>query len=119
MAGSRWLLAFVCAWLSIQAAGGAQAQCLASNVRHKPVMPSVVRIFSCSPLEATQRSPSLRGRSASTGSATIASDAANPRASQPSSMAPPILPQPTSSSLPPFPAAIVPGEGGFEASAGG
>ena len=39
MAGSRWLLAFVCAWLSVQAAGGAQAQCLASNVRHKPVMP--------------------------------------------------------------------------------
>jgi hypothetical protein len=38
MAGSRWLLAVVCAWLSGQALGGAQAQCLASNVRHKPVM---------------------------------------------------------------------------------
>jgi hypothetical protein len=38
MAGSRWLLAIVGAWLSVQADGGAQAQCLASNVRHKPVM---------------------------------------------------------------------------------
>ena len=39
MAGSRWLLAVVCACLSVAAVGNAQAQCLASNVRHKPVMP--------------------------------------------------------------------------------
>jgi hypothetical protein len=39
MAGSRWLLAVVCAFLSVQAVGSAKAQCLASNVRHKPVMP--------------------------------------------------------------------------------
>jgi hypothetical protein len=38
MAGSRFLLAVVCAWLSLQVVGDAQAQCLASNVRHKPVM---------------------------------------------------------------------------------
>jgi len=37
MAGSRWLLAIICTWLSVQAIGSAQAQCLASNVRHKPV----------------------------------------------------------------------------------
>ena len=37
MAGSRWLLAIMCAWLAVQASDGAQAQCLASNVRHKPV----------------------------------------------------------------------------------
>ena len=37
MAGSRWLLAIMCAWLAVQASNGAQAQCLASNVRHKPV----------------------------------------------------------------------------------
>jgi hypothetical protein len=37
MAGSRWLLAIACAWLCVQA-GAAQAQCLASNVRHKPVI---------------------------------------------------------------------------------
>jgi hypothetical protein len=39
MAGSRWLIAFVFAGLSALAAGSAHAQCLASNVRHKPVMP--------------------------------------------------------------------------------
>jgi hypothetical protein len=39
MAGSRWLLAVVCAFLSVQVAGSAHAQCLAANVRHKPVMP--------------------------------------------------------------------------------
>ncbi len=39
MAGSRWLLAVVCAWLSVQAIGDARAQCLAANVRHKPVLP--------------------------------------------------------------------------------
>src|ERR1700751_4153840 len=39
MAGSRWLLAVVCACLSVAAAGSAEAQCLAANVRHKPVMP--------------------------------------------------------------------------------
>ena len=38
MAGSRWLVAVICAWLCPPAIGGAQAQCLASNVRHKPVM---------------------------------------------------------------------------------
>lgn len=39
MAGSRWLVAVVCAFLSVQAFGRADAQCLASNIRHKPVMP--------------------------------------------------------------------------------
>jgi hypothetical protein len=39
MAGSRWLFAVVCACLSVQAVGSAKAQCLASNIRHKPVMP--------------------------------------------------------------------------------
>jgi len=38
VAGSRWLTAVVCAWLSVAAIGSAHAQCLASNVRHKPVM---------------------------------------------------------------------------------
>src|SRR5204862_3506397 len=53
-----------------------------------------------SEVEATARRPGLLGCSASTGSATRTSAAANPRDSQPSSMAPPILPHPTSSSLP-------------------
>jgi hypothetical protein len=39
MAGSRWLVAVVCAFLSVHAVDSAQAQCLASNIRHKPVMP--------------------------------------------------------------------------------
>jgi hypothetical protein len=53
MAGSRWLLAVVCAWLSVQAVGSANAQCLASNVRHKPVMPKggpLLRTFADAPV---------------------------------------------------------------------
>src|SRR5690242_3265171 len=39
MAGSRWLFAVICACLSVSSVGSAKAQCLASNIRHKPVMP--------------------------------------------------------------------------------
>ena len=50
-------------------------------------------------LDATECRPPFFGRSASTGSATIASPAARPRDNHPSSIAPPIFPQPTSRSL--------------------
>ena len=44
--------------------------------------------------------PGFLGRNASAGSATITSETARPSASQPSSIAPPILPHPTSRSFP-------------------